>query len=805
MKKVACSILSLVALVMISFQSISQEATAYQLPPQQIADLLLAPPTPSISVDGKAKYVLIMERPSYPLVEELGQAEFKIAGLRLNPNNFSPTRQSYIKGLTIKEVATGKVLPVKGLPVNIAALNPTWNPSENKIAFYNVSENAVDVYVIDLATSTCQKINKTAANLILGGGLVWQDDATLLYKVNVNKASDLSKRPVTPKGPTIQENLGKAAPSVTYQDLIKSPYDEYVFEFLAKSQLVKNKSGVETKIGAPALMNSFSISPDKNYILTRTLNKPFSYLVTAGGFASSMQVLDKSGTLVKKIAELPSSEGTASGYDNVQNAPRGFEWKDDEAATIVYAMPLDSGLIKKAVPFHDAVMAISAPFTEAPRELFKTAARFSNISWGDETLALVTEVLRTKQRYKVSVYNHKAGSLTTLYERSLTDAYSNLGNPVTQKNKFGKSVIATVNNGRAVLMNNTTGASDKGDLPYLSIYNLDTKANEIIWRSKEDCFEYVVEVLDASALKIITRRETEKEVPNYYLKSLQANTSVAITNFSNPYASMEGVSKQKIKYKRADGVDLTGDLYLPKGYNKEKDGPLPTLLWAYPREFTSAADASQIRGNQHKFTLLSWGSPVFYVTQGYAILDNAEMPIVATSPDKKPNDDFVNQLILNANAAFDKLVSMGVSDRNKMAVGGHSYGAFMTANLLAHSNLFKAGIARSGAYNRTLTPFGFQNEDRTFWQAPQLYLDMSPFAHANKIKTPILLTHGEMDDNTGTFPINSERLYAAIKGHGGTVRFVYLPYEAHGYRGKENVLHLLYEQGRWLDKYLKGK
>jgi dipeptidyl aminopeptidase/acylaminoacyl peptidase len=805
MKKVACFILSLVALLMISLQSMAQEATAYQLPPKQIADLLLAPPTPSISVDGKAKHMLIMDRPSYPLVEELGQAEFKIAGLRLNPNNFSPTRQSYIKGLTIKEVATGKVLAVKGLPASIAALNPTWNPSENKIAFYNVSENAVDVYVIDLATLTCQKINKTAANLILGGGLVWQDDATLLYKVNVNKASDLAKRPVTPKGPTIQENLGKAAPSVTYQDLIKSPYDEYVFEFLAKSQLVKNKSGVETKIGVPAIMNSFSISPDKNYILTRTLNKPFSYLVTAGGFASSMQVLDKSGALVKKIAELPSSEGTASGYDNVQNAPRRFEWKDDEAATIVYAMPLDSGLIKKAVPFHDVLMAVSAPFTEAPRELFKTAARFSNISWGNESLALVTEVLRTKQRYKVSIYNHKAGSLTTLYERSLTDAYSNLGNPVTQKNKFGKSVIATVNNGRSVLMNNTTGASDKGDLPYLSIYNLDTKANEIIWRSKEDCFEYVVEVLDASALKIITRRETEKEVPNYYLKSLQTNTSVAITNFSNPYASMEGVSKQKIKYKRADGVDLTGDLYLPKGYNKEKDGPLPTLLWAYPREFTSAADASQIRGNQHKFTLLSWGSPVFYVTQGYAILDNAEMPIVATSPDKKPNDDFVNQLILNANAAIDKLVSMGVSDRNKMAVGGHSYGAFMTANLLAHSNLFKAGIARSGAYNRTLTPFGFQNEDRTFWQAPQLYLDMSPFAHANKIKTPILLTHGEMDDNTGTFPINSERLYAAIKGHGGTVRFVYMPYEAHGYRGKENVLHLLYEQGRWLDKYLKGK
>ncbi len=804
-KKILGSIAGFLMLALLSLNVFAQDASAYQVPPKEIADLLLAAPTPSISVDGKAKHMLVMERPSYPLVEELGQAEFKIAGLRLNPNNFSPTRQNYIKGMTIKDIASNKALAIKGMPSTIAALSPTWNPSENKIAFYNVTATAVDVYVIDLNTLTCQKINKTAANLILGASLVWLDDATVMYKANVNSASALAKRPITPKGPTIQENLGKAAPSVTYQDLIKSPYDEYVFEFLAKSQLVKNKNGVETKIGAPALTNSFSISPDKNYILTRTLNKPFSYLVTAYGFASSMQVLDKNGALVKTIAQLPSSEGTASGYDNVQNAPRGFEWKDDEAATIVYAMPLDSGLIKKAVPFHDAVMAIAAPFNEAPKELFKTATRFSNISWGDETLALVTEVLRTKQRYKVSVYNHKAQSLTTLYERSLTDAYTNLGNPVTHKNKFGKDVIATVNNGRSVLMNNTTGASDKGDLPYLSIYNLDTKTNEIIWRSKEDCFEYVVDVLDAATLKIITRRETEKEVPNYFLKSLQANTSVALTNFSNPYASMEGVTKEKIKYKRADGVDLTGDLYLPKGYNKEKDGPLPTLLWAYPREFTSAADASQIRGNQHKFTLLSWGSPVFYVTQGYAILDNAEMPIVATSPDKKPNDDFVNQLILNANAAIDKLVGMGVSDRNKFAIGGHSYGAFMTANVLAHSNLFKAGIARSGAYNRTLTPFGFQNEDRTFWQAPQLYLDMSPFAHADKIKTPILLTHGEMDDNTGTFPINSERLYAAIKGHGGTVRFVYLPYEAHGYRGKENVLHLLYEQGRWLDKYLKGK
>ena len=347
------------------------------------------------------------------------------------------------------------------------------------------------------------------------------------------------------------------------------------------------------------------------------------------------------------------------------------------------------------------------------------------------------------------------------------------------------------------------GASANGDLPFLRSFNINTKESKEIWRCAEPYYETVSSITDFDKMSFITSKQSQNETPNYY--QYTNGTVKQLTTFADPQPALRGVTKQKITYKRKDGVDLAADLYLPKGYNKEKDGPLPTLLWAYPREFTNAADASQIRGNQHKFTMLSWGSPVFYVTQGYAILDNAEMPIVATAPDKKPNDDFVNQLILNANAAIDKLVSMGVSDRNKIAVGGHSYGAFMTANLLAHSNLFKAGIARSGAYNRTLTPFGFQNEDRTFWQAPQLYLDMSPFAHANKIKTPILLTHGEMDDNTGTFPINSERLYAAIKGHGGTVRFVYLPYEAHGYKGKENVLHLLYEQGRWLDKYLKGK
>lgn len=791
-------------LLFIASSSIAQDVSGYQLPPKVIADMLLAPLAPAVQVDGKMKYMVQFQRSQYPSVEELGQPEVKIAGLRINPNNFSPTRQNYIKSISIENLNTHTKLSIKGLPTSLSGLNPTWNPTESKIAFFQVEANRVDVYVIDIAASACKKINSLPANLVLGSSLFWQNDNTLWYKVNVNTVAQLTKKPITPKGPTIQENLGKVSPSVTYQDLIKSPYDEYLFGFFATTQLVSNTNGVEIKIGKPAIYSTYSLSPDKKYLLTRTLNAPFSYLVPAYSFASTVSVYDVKGSLVKELALLPSGETTPSGYDNTQNAPRGFDWKDDEAAVITYAMPLDSGLIRKKLPFHDAVFALAAPFNGTAKELFKTVSRYSSTTWGNDRVALVSEQLRSKQTYRMSIYNASTNSLSTLIEGNSTDLYNYPGQPVTVKNSFGQQVVALTEDGQSILMNNITGSSPKGDLPYIAAVNLSTKQSKILWRSEEDHFEYVSDVLDSKTGLILTRSETEKQAPNYFLKNINnPSYQLQLTHFGNPYPALEGVSKEKIKYKRKDGVELTGDLYLPKGYLKEKDGPLPVLMWAYPREFTNAADASQVRGNAHKFTTLSWGSPVFYVTQGYAILDNAEMPIVATAPDKKPNDDFVNQLQLNAEAAIDKLAEMGVGDRKRIAVGGHSYGAFMTANLLAHTNLFKAGIARSGAYNRTLTPFGFQNEERTFWQAPQLYLAMSPFAFADKIKTPILLTHGEMDDNTGTYPINSERLYAALKGHGATVRFVYFPYEAHGYKGKENLLHLLWEQGQWLDKYVK--
>jgi len=800
MKKVSVIIYLLLSIL----PSIAQDDVSYKTPPKDMMDMLLAKGAPGVSIDDKGEWMLLTESNSYPSVEELARPELKIAGLRINPANFAPSRQNFVNNLYLKNISSGKEMKISGLPNPLAASNISWSPDDKKIAFTHTTASRIDLYVIDMATQKATKINKTALNVITGGA-IWFDNNTLLYRTALKPATAAPPKPAMPKGPTVQENYGKASPRPTFQDLIKSPYDEELFAFYASSQLVKNSNGAETKIGQPAIYGSISVSPDKKFLLIRKIKKPFSYTVPANGFPADMLITDINGKLVKQLADLPSSETAPGGNDNVQLAPRAFDWRDDEAATVVWCMPLDSGLIKKQVEYRDAVYALSAPFTGEAIQLFKTKMRYRGTTWGNADLAIVSEGLTGKQTIQIDRFNSVTGDLEKLITRNTTNAYANPGQPLTAPNQYGKNVLLTIDNGNKIIFNNTTGSSPKGDLPFLMSFDVHKKKADTLWRSPEGYFEYVVKLLDAGKLSLVTRKESEKDMPNYWLKNLRLRIADRqLTAFTNPYPQMEGVSKEKIKYKRADGVDLTGDLYLPKGYNKERDGKLPVLIWAYPAEYNSADDAAQIRGSEHKFTLIGGASPVMYVTQGYAVLNNAEMPIVATGKDKKPNDNFIEQLTMNAEAAVNALDSLGIGDRNRMAVSGHSYGAFMTAHLLAHTKLFKAGIARSGAYNRSLTPFGFQNEDRTYWQDPDLYNKMSPFSYADKIKTPIMLVHGDMDNNTGTFPIQSERMYNAIKGHGGTVKYLSLPYESHGYAGRENLLHLLSEQLSWLDKYVKN-
>jgi dipeptidyl aminopeptidase/acylaminoacyl peptidase len=790
-------------LVLLSMTTSAQDQTRYQEPPAIIKELLLAPGTPSVSLSRKGDWMLLMERSSYPTIAELSEPELRIAGIRINPKRFSQSRGGNFTKLTLRNLATKTDYPVKGIPSELHATSVQWSPNDSLIGFTNASDDRVDLYVMHVSDQQARQVNKAPLNTVSGSAFTWAGNAKLVYKTVPGGRPGLPERQPAPTGPVIQENLGKAGAARTYQDLIKNPYDEAAFGYMMMAQLMLNDLQAETPIGNPDLYASYSVSPDGNYILTTSIQKPYSYLVPVNGFPQKISVMDMRGQVTKVLASNPSTEGAPIGFDDVPETPRGFQWRADQPATIIYVKALDKGLGRSKAEYRDGIYATTPASQEPDKLLFKTKMRYGGTAWGNETTALVYENQFSTRRTRVSRFNPSTGRLDSLFERSSDDNYNDIGNPVTRRNQFGRNVLAVLK-GKEILLT-SEGSSPDGDLPLLQSMDLGTGKKTLLWRCAAPYYENVVDVIDPEKGLFLTSRESLTEVPNYYIRDLRKKSLMGspVTSFTNPYPALEGISKSKISYKRADNVDLTGDLYLPKGYDPAKQGPLPVFIWAYPREYKSAADAAQVRGSRYRFTRLNWGTPIYWVTQGYAILDNAEMPIVGEG-NQEPNDQFIPQLYLNAHAAIQELARRGVGDSNRVAVGGHSYGAFMTANLLAHTKLFKAGIARSGAYNRTLTPFGFQAEERTYWQAPKVYYNMSPFSFADKIKTPLLMTHGELDNNSGTFPIQSERLYNAIKGHGGTVRFVLLPYESHGYSAKENLLHMLWEQHQWLEKYVKN-
>jgi len=609
-----------------------------------------------------------------------------------------------------------------------------------------------------------------------------------------------------PAGPSIQESEGIQGESRTFQDLLGSVDDEKIFEFYATSELVRWDGQTTAPVGRKGMITDVSPSPDGKWLLVTLTERPFSYVVPYYYFPSRTEIWNIDGTAVRTLLVKPLQENLPRGYDVVNPGPRNYSWRSDRPASLMWVEALDEGNYHAAeMQFHDQLYMLDAPFAGDPVPFIATEKRFQGIMWGNDNLAILIEGL-SKSRVRVTYAFNPAdpqASMKKLWELNSDDRYSNPGFPATVPNAWGRSVLLTADKGRSLFLSGP-GASPEGDRPFVDKYDLKTGRTTRLWRSEAPYYETVSEFLDPARGLLLTVRQSVTEVPNYFIRDLKKGTLKQVTEFENPYPQLAGVHKELVTYKRKDGVDLSFTLYLPAGYDRVKDGPLPTILWAYPREFNDPSMAGQVSGSPYTFTRISPSSVLVYVTQGYAVLNDASFPIVGVG-DQEPNDTFVEQLVANAEAAINKAVEMGVTDPGRVAVSGHSYGAFMTGHLLSHSRLFAAGIARSGAYNRSLTPFGFQSERRSFWEAPELYLELSPFTHAKKVKDPLLLIHGMADDNQGTFPIQSERYYAALKGAGAVTRLVLLPHEAHGYSARESLLHMHWEYLRWLDKYVKNK
>ena len=796
----------IIFLLFVGFGAFAQENLTYQKPPKEILDLVDFERAPSVSMDSKKEFLLLTYRNTYKTLDDLNQEEMRLGGLRINPITNITSSVTYATNLKLRKISGTTEIQIQNLPQNPKISNVAWSPDEKKISFSNTTETGLSLWIIDVESAKATKLTEATVNANLGTPFVWHKDSqTLLVKMMPkNRAKLIDSKKELPLGPIISNSEGAKSQNRTYADMLKNKTDERNFENIITSELYKIKlDGTATLFKTAAMYSGQSFSPDGTYIMLSVIQKPFSYIVPLDRFPSKSIVYDWNGNAVKTVNEVALNEVIAKGFMAVRKGKRNMSWRNDQPATLYFVEALDGGDPATKVDYRDEIFLWKAPFDSNPTTLCKTPQRFSGIIWGNKTTAIVSDEWYDTRNEKTYIMNPSDSDkkLKLIWDRNSQDIYSDPGRFETKKNEFNKYVLA-LENENAFLIGN--GFTKEGQFPFISQFNTKNLKTKRLYTSdytnkKED----LLSIEDIKKGLVLVQIQSKTDYPNYYFRNIKTkNQLTQITNFKNPFESIKNVTKEVIKYKRKDGVDLSGTLYLPAGYDKSKKEKLPLLIWAYPAEFKDKNSAGQNSQNSNEFTLPYYGSFVYWVTKGYVVLDDASFPIIGEGT-VEPNDTFITQLVDDAEAAIKAVDDLGYINPKKVAIGGHSYGAFMTANLLTHSTLFACGIARSGAYNRTLTPFGFQSEQRNYWESSNIYNDMSPFMNADKMKTPLMLVHGEADNNPGTFTLQTERYFQALKGLGAPARMVILPKEAHSYVAKENILHLLWEQDKFLDKYLK--
>jgi dipeptidyl aminopeptidase/acylaminoacyl peptidase len=795
----------LLCCLLLSFVVQAQEDIQYKQPSPEILELADYQMVPSVTMDTKREYMVLRYRNTYKSLDDLNQDEIRLAGLRVNPKLNISSTQSYFNSIRVRKVGETQVEPraVQGLPDNPKIANMQWSPDDLNVAFTHTSEDGVELWVLDIVTAIAKKLcDQLNANISMPYQWYRDSQSLLVRTIPSNRPELMDTKKEIPKGPIVSVSEGKVSQNRTYTDLLKNKTDESNFETLLLAELqTVSLNGTKTTFKPAGLYIAHSLSPDGNYVMVTTVSRPYSYIVPLSRFPQETKVYDKTGKEIKVVNQVPLNEIIPKGFAAVRKGKRSMSWRSDLPASLYYVEALDEGDPSKKVEERDALYTWDAPFTATPKMLMKTKQRFGGVVWGDAEVAIVADSwydTRNEKTYLINPSQMNENPIV-IFDRNSQDIYSDPGNFETRENEWGMQVLARDKNS---LYLNGDGYTEKGQFPFLDEFDINTRKTKRVYQSiYTDKKLDILSIEDTRKGLALAMLQSKSDFPNYYfLNYKQKNKMDPITQFANPFIKIKDVHKEVISYKRDDGTDLSGTLYLPLNYEKGKKYPL--LVWAYPEEFKDKSSAGQNNKNPNEFTFPNYGSFIYWVTKGYVVLDDASFPIIGEGT-KEPNDNFIEQLVANGKAAIDAVDRLGYIDRTKVAVGGHSYGAFMTANLLTHCDYFTCGIARSGAYNRTLTPFGFQSEQRNYWDVPEVYNGMSPFMNAAKMKKPLLLIHGDADNNPGTFTLQTERYFQALKGLGANARMVLLPKESHGYAAKESILHVLWEQEQFLDKHLK--
>jgi dipeptidyl aminopeptidase/acylaminoacyl peptidase len=790
----------------------------FSLPDSDVVSIIDAPPTPLAMPSPDEQFLILLHYQAHPPISMLARPSVKLAGVRIDPTLGARQRTRRFSGLSVLRISDGTLRDLP-LPPDAQVSLPVFAPDGQRFAFTVDEPDGIGVWVADTGDATGVQVPGLRVVDVLGGEppspgatIGWSRDGRRLLALGAPaRAAAQNGATGSPRAePRIDEAVGKKSKMATFQDLLKTAADEDMFEALATSVplRVDPVTGESEQLGPPGLYQYVGDSPDGQYLLVYRLQRPFSFRVPYGYFARRIEVWTAAGQPAAVIADLPVSDEVP--MFGVPVGPRFASWVERSPAKLLWTQALDGGDPVASAEHRDAIMTLAAPFDAKPELALRVEHRCLGWSHFDaaDTL-LLTEHDRDRRWLRTWICDLAQPERNrVLFDLSEDDAYGDPGDPMLRLHRDGARTIRQV--GQDIVLRGD-GATPDGDRPFLDRYNLETGETTRLFHSPADAHEAVICFAGGSADQVVVWadqvvvwHQSKTEPPNLRVTAAGAGSAAPrlLTDWPDPHPTVTQMEKRLMLTDRGDGVKLSGMLYLPPGYEPDRDGPLPLVIWAYPLDYGDAGTAGQVRVTSTRFTRLNSADPAWFGLRGYAVLANATMPVIGDQETK--NDTYVEQTVAAAAAHINAVVECGVGDPARVAVGGHSYGAFMTANLLAHTDLFAAGIARSGAYNRSLTPFGFQSERRSFWEVPAVYDRVSPFRYADQISAPILLVHGEQDANSGTFPVQSERLFQAIQGTGGTARLVTLPFESHSYIARESVLHVLAEQFDWLNRWLGG-